>query len=293
MPNSQEQQNSVELSTNVKTANQKQDEDRMSVGEHLDELRRYLMRSVMVLALVALVLFLMKGVVVDIVFAPLSPDFPTNRFFDWLATLTDTPALRINQAPVEIINTHMAGQFSLHIKSSIIAAIVLTFPYIIWQLWLFVRPALSDVARVKCRGFVGGASLWFFIGVAFGYFVIAPLAINFLAGYEVSKAINNLIDTSSYLGSVLGITFASALVFQLPTLVKLLAEMGIMKASLMRKYRRMAFVVIVILAAVITPPDVFSQVLIMIPLYILYEYGIIIADRIERRKALRESANEA
>lgn len=263
--------------------------DEMTVGEHLGELRSRIVRSVIALVLIAIVLFIYKGVVVDVIFAPMQPDFPTNRFFDWLATMVNVDALRINQNPVEIINTRMAGQFGLHIKSSLIGAVIFAFPYIVWQLWLFIRPALSEKVKMQSRQVVFQVSMFFFIGLAFGYYMIAPLAVNFLTGYVVSDTITNMIDVSSYISTVMGVSFAAGLIFQLPVLVRLLATIGIMKASLMRKYRKVAFMILLIVAAIITPPDVFSQVLIMIPLYGLYEYGIVIADRIERRKAIAES----
>lgn len=261
-----------------------EEESTMSVGEHLDELRRYLMRSVIVLFAVAVVLFMFKGLVIDLVFAPMEPDFVTNRMFQWLAQVLDTPALAINQTAVEVINTRMAGQFGLHIKSSFVGAIIIAFPFLLWQLWLFVKPALSSDVRNQTMRFVIEASVWFFIGISFGYFIIAPLTIDFLAHYTVSDTIANLIDTGSYLSTVLGVLGASAIAFQLPILVKLLAMMGILKADFMRKYRKIALFVILFVSSVITPPDVFSMVMIAIPLYLLYEYGITIAERIERKR---------
>lgn len=265
-----------------------EEEKTMSVGDHLEELRRYLVRSVIVMMVAAVVLFMFKGLVIDLIFAPMSPDFPTNRLLGHLAELLNTPELAINQSPVEIINTRMAGQFGLHVKSSLIGALIISFPFLIWQLWLFVSPALSPAVRSQTMRFVVGASVWFFTGVAFGYFVIAPLTIDFLAHYTVSDSIANLIDTGSYLSTVLGVVGASALAFQLPILVQLLATIGIMKASLMRKYRKIALFVILVISSVITPPDVFSMIMIAIPLYLLYEYGITIAERIERRRAQQQ-----
>jgi len=264
-----------------------QDAD-MTVGEHIDELRKYLVRSAVVLVSIAIVLFIFKGIVVDFIFGPMEDNFPTNRFFDWLSTATGTDILRINQHPVEIINTKMAGQFALHIKSSIIGALVLTFPFIIWQLWSFIKPALTLEVIRQCRRIVLQISLWFFVGFAFGYFVIAPLAVNFLTGYVVTEAIENKIEVSSFLSSVLGVSFAAALIFQLPVVVRLLATIGVLKASMMRKYRKIMIVIILIISAVITPPDVFSQILIAIPLYVLFEYGIRITSKIEKQRAAHE-----
>jgi len=262
--------------------------DDMTVGEHLNELRSHIVKAAIVLVLVAIVLFVYKGIV-DIIFGPSRPDFPTNRFFVWLSGITGVEALQINQIPADVINTKMAGQFALHIKTSLIGAVIITFPYLIWELWLFVRPALTKEIQRQTRRIVAQVSFYFFLGLSFGYFVIAPLAVNFLFNYNVSGSIANMIEISSYMSTIIGISFASALIFQLPVLVKLLSSMGIMKAQYMRKYRKYAFAGLLILAAIITPPDVFSQILIFIPLYFLYEYGIRIAEKIEKKKARQEA----
>ncbi|MFI3268033.1 MAG: twin-arginine translocase subunit TatC [Rikenellaceae bacterium] len=259
-------------------------ENDMSFGEHFNELRIRIIKSVVFLFVFAVVAFVFKGVVLDVVFAPLTDEFPTNRFFAYLSERTGVEELRINAGDVSIINTKMAGQFNLHIMSSIFGALVVTVPYMLWQIWAFVKPALTVSVRRKTRFFVLNTSMWFFTGLLFGYFIISPLAVNFLTSYEVSPEITNMIDVSSYLSSVLGVSFAAAFVFQLPLIVRLLSTMGILKSTLMRKYRKVAFVVIIIISAVITPPDVFSLILITVPLYGLYEYGITIAARIEKNK---------
>lgn len=261
----------------------------MSFGEHIMEFRRVMVKAAVVFLIVAIVLFALQGVILDIIFAPLSPDFISNRFFDWLAGVTHVDALRINQTGVELFNNRMAGQFMLHVKSSIIGALIISFPYIIRQLWVFIKPALSDELQRKCRRIVWDISIWFFIGLLFGYYAIAPLTVDFLTSYTVSDTIKNIIDVSSYMSTVMGVSFAAALIFQLPLLVRLLANIGLMRAELMRKYRKFAVVGLLFLSAIITPPDVFSQILIFVPMYALYEYGIIIAARIEKRKAQQEN----
>lgn len=263
----------------------------MSFGEHLIELRRLMVRAAILFLIVAIVLFVFKGFILDVIFAPLSPDFISNQFFEWLSSMTGVDALRINQTNVELYNNRMAGQFSLHVKSAIIGGLVISFPYIIWQLWSFVRPALSQDVQDKCKRIVWEISMWFFIGLLFGYYCISPLAVDFLTSYEVSPTIKNIIDVSSFMSTVMGVTFAAALIFQLPLLVRLLANIGLMKAALMRKYRRFAIVGLLFISALITPPDIFSQILIFLPMYALYEYGIIIAARIEKRKAEENGEN--
>lgn len=263
----------------------------MSVGEHIDELRVRIIRSVVILLVFTIVAFIYKGIVLDIIFAPMNNDFPTNRFFAWLASESGVDALRINSGDVNIVNTKMAGQFNLHIKSSLMGALILSVPFLLWQVWGFVKPALTEEVQKRTQYFVIQTSIWFFIGLAFGYFLIAPLAVNFLTSYDVSASITNMIDVGSYLSCVLGVSFAAALIFQLPLIVRLLSSIGLLKSSLMRKYRKVAFAIIIVVSAIITPPDVFSQILIAIPLYGLYEYGIVIAMKIEKRKAREASLN--
>ena len=270
----------------TQTAN---DSAEMTFGEHLDELRKILIRVALVFALLFIVLFTMKGVVLKVVFAPITPEFPTNRLFTWLATAMGSDALNIHPENVQLFNNKMAGQFMLHIKSSVVGALVVAFPFLIWQLWLFVKPALPPHQRKQSIRYVLETPIWFILGLLFGYYVIAPLAINFLGNYSVSEEISNIIDVGSYMSTVLGVTFAAALAFQLPLLIRLLATIGLISSQTMRQYRKVAVVALLVFAAIITPPDVVSQILIFVPCYALYEYGITIAKRIEIRKEKDEA----
>lgn len=270
----------------TQTAN---DSAEMTFGEHLDELRKILIRVALVFALLFIVLFTMKGVVLKVVFAPVTPEFPTNRLFTWLATAMGSDALNIHPENVQLFNNKMAGQFMLHIKSSVVGALVVAFPFLIWQLWLFVKPALPPHQRKQSIRYVLETPIWFILGLLFGYYVIAPLAINFLGNYSVSEEISNIIDVGSYMSTVLGVTFAAALAFQLPLLIRLLATIGLITSESMRQYRKVAVVALLVFAAIITPPDVVSQILIFVPCYALYEYGITIAKHIEARKEKEEA----
>ena len=265
----------------------------MTFGEHLDEVRKILVRVALIFALLFIVLFSMKGIVLDVVFAPIRETFPTNRLFAWLAQLMNSDALNIHPENVELFNNKMAGQFMLHIKSSIIGAFIIAFPYLIWELWLFVKPALPPHRRRQSIRYVIETPIWFILGLSFGYFVIAPLAVNFLGNYQVSDQISNIIDVSSFMTTVISVSFAAAIAFQLPLLIRLLASIGLVTADGMRQYRKVAVVALLVFAAVITPPDVVSQCLIFVPCYILYEYGIGIAERIEKRRAKEEAEYQA
>ena len=269
------------------------DEAEMTFGEHLDEVRKILVRVSIIFTLLFIVLFIMKGIVLDIVFAPIRETFPTNRLFIWLSEIMGAEALRIHPENVDLFNNKMAGQFLLHIKSSLVGAFVIAFPYLIYELWLFVKPALPPHQRKQSIRYVIETPIWFVTGLLFGYYIISPLAINFLGNYQVSEQISNIIDVSSFMSTVISVSFAAAIAFQLPLLIRLLASMGVVTSSGMRQYRRVAAAALLIFAAVITPPDVVSQILIFVPCYALYEYGIGIAERIEKRRAQEEAAYQA
>lgn len=262
-----------------------QDDVEMTFGEHLEELRKVLIHIAVAFLLLFIVLFtFFKGDIIDIAFYPAQSDFISNRLMAKLASLTGVEALRINANQVQIYNTKMAGQFMLHIKASAVGALVAGFPYIIGQLWGFIKPALGKEIKRRSRRIVWKIVFWFFLGVGFSYFVIAPLGINFLVTYEANGQIENIIDVGSYVSTVLGVCFAGGLVFQLPLLIRLLASIGLVNSEWLRKNRKIAIVVLLIISAMITPPDVMSQLLIFLPFYLLYEYGITIAKKIEKQE---------
>lgn len=257
--------------------------DEMTVGEHFDALRPHLLRAAGAILSLVVVAFCCKDFLVDgVLFGPLRPDFPTNRLLAWLGQLSPAENPAVQPASLQLINTTVAGQFNLHLTVSFAAACAVGFPYLLWELWRFVRPALTANERHACRRFVGYVSAGFFVGLAFGYFLIAPLSIAFLTRYEVSGMVANLIDVHSYLATVLNVSLACAIVFQLPLLVWFLTRMGLLSAEWLRRYRRHAFVVLALLAAIITPPDAFSMILVLLPLYGLYEASIRIAARTAR-----------
>ena len=255
----------------------------MSFGEHLEELRKVILHMGVAFLVLFLVLFVFfKGLILDIVFCPSKPDFITNRLFTLLSDATGVQSLGLNANPVQMYNVKMAGQFMLHIKTSAIGALILAFPYFISQLWGFVRPALSKDVRRYCRRIGWKIVFWFFLGVSFSYFIIAPVGVSFLVNYEANVDIDNIIDVASYVGTVTGVCLAGGMVFQLPLLVRLLASIGLVSSGWLRKNRKIAAVVLLVLSAMITPPDVMSQLLIFVPFYILYEYSISIAKKVEK-----------
>jgi sec-independent protein translocase protein TatC len=201
--------------------------------------------------------------------------------------------LCINQNPVELISIKLTGQFTTHITISLVAGLILAFPYVFREFWSFFRPALYEKERKYARGAVTMASLLFLAGIIFGYFIIAPLSINFLGTYRVSDLVTNQINITSYIGSVTSVALASGITFELPIVVFFLARIGVLTPEFMRKYRRHAIVVVLVVAAVITPPDVFSLILVSIPLLILYEVSIFLAARVVRQREAAEAKEAA
>ncbi len=257
----------------------------MSFLEHLEELRWHLIRSAVAVFIMAIVAFIYHNFIFDnIILAPKSPGFITNRLLCRLGELVHIAKLCINTIPLEIININMAGQFTTHIMVSLIVGVVVAFPYVFWEFWKFMKPALYENERRYARGSVFYSSVLFFLGVLFGYFIIAPLSINFLGSYSVSGQIINRINLRSYISTVTTVTLAGGITFELPVLVYFLTKAGLVTPAFLKRYRKHAIVIILILSAIITPPDVFSQILVFIPLIILYEVSIVISKRIKRRQ---------
>ncbi|MEG1700935.1 MAG: twin-arginine translocase subunit TatC [Alistipes sp.] len=275
----------------------------MEFWDHFAALRPHLVRGAVAVVVIAIVAFLSKHFLIDIVlFGPKSADFPTNRLLlatgeqlavacEWFNQLTgfswsiNLDAFDVSNLNFNVINTSMAGQFNLHMKISFVTGLVLAMPYVLWEFWRFVKPALNAREIAATQRFVFWVSFFFFIGLLFGYFVIVPLSVSFFINYQASTSIVNLIDVNQYLSTVIVASLASALVFQLPLLIYFLTRMGLVSAAFMKRYRRHAFVGLLVIAAIITPPDIFSLVLVIIPLYWLYELSIRLATRVERQQA--------
>lgn len=263
----------------------KNNEGEMSFLEHLEELRWHIIRSVVAIFVLMLVAFSFKNLIFDrIILAPKEPEFITNRLLCKLGMLVNIDKLCINTKHVNLISIKMAGQITTHITVALVAGIILAFPYVLWEFWKFFRPALHTNEKQHARGAVLVSSMLFFLGVLFGYFALAPLSIHFLTTYEVSPDVVNQINIRSYIGTLTSICLATGLIFELPIITFFLTKVGIITPSFLKKYRKHAILVIVILAAIITPPDVFSQMLVCIPLLALYEVGIVISKRVIKQK---------
>jgi len=262
------------------------DEKEMSFLDHLEELRWHIIRSLIAIVILAIAAFVAKKFVIDtVILGPSGTDFWTYRRLCELSEILKTPALCINTLSFELVSRKLSSQFMTHVTVSFAAGLVLGFPYLFWEIWRFVRPGLHPKERKASRGATFSVSLLFMLGVLFGYFVIAPISVRFFASYEISNTLQNLFDLSSYISTVMMIVLGTGILFQLPVIVYFFTKAGIISSGLMKKYRKHAIIVILVLGAIITPPDPFSQVLIALPLMLLYQLSIFIAKRIEKREA--------
>lgn len=257
-------------------------EAEMSFFDHLEALRWHLIRAAIAIVVFALVAFLNYNYIFNTyIMGPFRPDFWTYRMMCKLGE-----GFCITKFNAEIINTEVAGQFMLQINSSVLIGIILSIPYILWEIWRFIKPALLEKERKAASGFVFYASMLFLLGVLFGYYVIAPESIAFLANYEVSDTIKNEFTVSSYLSMVATITLIIGIVFELPIVIYILASIGILTGTFMKRTRRYAIVILLIVGAIISPsPDFLTTMIATLPLFVLYEVGIVVASIVEKRRA--------
>ncbi len=262
----------------------------MSFWDHLEVLRWHLIRSIIaVLVFTSLGLIFKDFIFDNIILAPKRADFITNRILCWLGQKVNINYFCVNDLNLKIINTELTGQFSMHLNVSIIGGLILAIPFILWEIWRFIKPALKEKEIRHSKAFVLVTSALFFSGVLFAYFVVVPLMVNFLGKYKVSETVDNYVNLSSYVGTVTNLTFAVGCVFEFPVLVYFLTKIGILNPSFLKKYRRHTIVIILIVAAIITPPDMFSQILVSIPLYALFEISIHISKKVYNNKKKKEA----
>ncbi|MUH36611.1 twin-arginine translocase subunit TatC [Zobellia amurskyensis] len=264
--------------------------DEMSFLDHLEELRWHLIRSVLAIVILATVAFVMSGFIFDtVIFGPSKMDFPTYRFFCDIATsLGFDSAFCAEKLPFTIQSRTMGGQFSADIWTAIWVGFIVGFPYVLYELWKFISPGLHANERKHSKGFIFIASFLFFMGVLFGYYVVAPLSINFLGTYQVSEIVLNEFDLDSYISTVRTAVIACGVLFELPIIIYFLTKVGIVTPEILKKYRKIALVIVLILSAVITPPDVASQIIVAVPVLILYQVSIYISRVVLKNEAKRE-----
>lgn len=248
--------------------------------DHLEALRFAFLRFAVVLVAASVIVFLNGGYLYEmVILGPRNPGFLTNRLFCELGTLLEIPALCINNVQWNDVNLDLAGQFRFHLSLSLNGALILTVPYLLLEVWWFVKPALSKANQKNARGFVLVTSLLFYLGALFGYYIIMPLAVNFLATYSVHASIVNQFQLYSYVRILLSTVISTGIVFEMPLLIYFLSRMGIITPAFLKKYRKHVIVILLIVAAIITPPDVLSQLIVAGPLYLLFELGVKVAGR--------------
>ena len=267
-------------------------EKEMSFLDHLEELRWHLIRSTAAIVVFATLAFVFKSFIFDmIIFGPKSADFPTYKLLCRSAQILGLDSFCFTELPFRVQSRTMAGQFSAHIWTSITAGFILAFPYVLYEFWKFISPGLYENERKNARGFILVASALFFTGVLFGYYVVTPLSMNFLGSYQVSDQVFNDFDLSSYIGLVRACALSSGLIFQLPIVIYFLTKIGLVTPEFLRKYRKFALVIVLIISAVITPPDIASQIIVAIPVLILYEVSIVISKRVVKAQARKAKSN--
>lgn len=263
----------------------------MSFLDHLESFRWHLVRSLSAVVLFSIVAFASKEFIFGtLILGPSRPDF----WFYQMAcqvgeTLANSKAFCIDDLPFIIQSRKMTGQFSMHITSSIVIGIIAAFPYFFWEMWRFVSPALYDKEKNTSRGATFFVSILFMAGVLFGYYIVSPISINFLANYQVDPSILNEFDITSYVSTVTMLVLSCGLMFQLPMVILFMSKAGIINPQILRQYRKISIVVILVLSAFLTPPDPVSQILIALPLMLLYEISIYISVVIHRRKQREET----
>lgn len=262
----------------------------MSFLDHLEDLRWHLIRICLAVIIVATLAFIFSRFVFDvIIFAPLDMTFPTYNMLCQTAKLfgMDT-TFCAKEMPMILQNRTMAGQFSADIWTAVLAGFIISFPYIIYQLWKFISPGLHSNERRYSRGFITISSMLFFIGALFGYYIVTPLSLNFLANYSISARVDNQIDISSYITLVSKAVLVAGLTFELPIIIYFLTKIGLVTPEILRKYRKYALVVVLIVSAIITPPDVVSQIIVAIPILILYQISIYISKLVVKSQLKKE-----
>ena len=256
-----------------------EDKNQMSFLEHLEELRWRLVRSSAAILIVGITIFIFTEWIMEHLLLSMSKtNFVTYRL------LCDYAHVCVDKIAINFQSTEMSGQFASNMMIAIIGGIITSFPYIFWELWNFIKPGLKKNEVKAVRGIVFYVSVLFFFGILFGYFVVAPLCVQFFGNYTMSAEIKNIIRINSYLTTVVTSTFFTGLLFLLPVVIYIFSKLGVVSSAFLKKYRKHALVVVLILSAIITPPDLFSQVLVSLPVMLLYEIGIFVARRVEKRK---------
>jgi sec-independent protein translocase protein TatC len=262
-----------------------EEEENMSFLGHLEELRWRLVKATIAILIVGIVVFLFREFIVNNIFLRLQyGDFPT---FKWSC---DVFNICFEDVSLDFQSTALGSQFGTSIKMSFIGGFIGAFPFVFYQFWGFIKPGLKQNEKKSVRGITWFITFLFFLGILFGYYVIAPLTVNFLANFDLTEKVKNDFIIGDFISTIVSTILLTGILFLLPVLILILSKIGIVTSTFLKKYRKHSFVVVLVLAAIITPPDIFTQVIVTIPIMILYEVGVIIAKRIEKKK-LKEEIN--
>lgn len=264
----------------------------MSFLDHLEELRWHIIRAVGAILVFTIVAFIFIDDIFEyVLLGPAKTNFWTYRQMCKLADFTGYADLCVKQLTFKLQALGLSDQFTMSLTSSFFVGLSFAFPYAFWEVWRFVKPGLRPEEKRAARGAVFFVSLLFALGVLFGYFIVTPLAINFLVNYTLSARIENNIDITSYIGVVVTLALGCGLIFQMPIVAFVLSKVGVLTPKFMRSYRRHAWIVILIVAGVITPsPDMYSQILVAMPLALLYEISIVVSGRVQRARLKDDQA---
>lgn len=261
----------------------------MNLMDHIEAFRWHLIRSLLaIITCSVLVFFNIEWIFTHIILAPAHPDFVAYRWFDRLGKWMHTDALSMGDFSLNFQNTELAGQFMMSFTVSFVIGLILAFPYVVWEFWRFIRPALHVHEIKRSKGIVFWLSFLFIAGVCFAYYIVAPFTISFFAAYEISPDFKNNIMISNYYDMMSDLMIGMGIVFELPVLVYFLSRVGILTPALMKRYNKFAIIIILILASVITPPDWLSIWIVAIPLLLLYQLSIFISFRVLAVKKIKE-----
>ncbi len=259
------------------------EDQNMTFISHLEELRTRLIKIAIAVLVLAIALWFFQGWIMENLFLSMKePDFVTFRL------MCQFFGICVEEIPLEMQSMTMTGQFSYALMMSILGGVVLAFPFIFYQIWAFVKPGLKKNEKNISRGIIFYVSLLFFLGISFGYFIVAPLCVQFFGSYQISEQLQNIFTITSYMSMILSTIFYSGLLFLLPVLAYLFTKLGVLTPAFLRKYRKHAIVGILILSAIITPPDLISQVIVGIPIAILYETSIFVSARVEKKLKIEQ-----
>jgi sec-independent protein translocase protein TatC len=262
----------------------------MGFLDHIEVLRWHIVRSAVAVVICAIGIFIKVEWIFDkIILGPAHNDFISYKWFCALGKALHYDSFCLGEIKMEFQNTQVTGQFMMGMSTSMILGFVVAFPYVLWELWKFIKPALKPNEVRSARGMVFWCSLLFFVGVVFAYFILVPYTINFFGSYQLSPSFKNIITIDNYYDTVTRLVLALGIVFELPIIIYFLSRVGIITPAFMKKQRRYAVLILFLVSEIITPPDLFSCLLVFIPLYALYEVSVVISARVERKKIANQN----